>query len=60
MSVDGTVRPLIKLVRYYPLKYCPQASSGFYYIQFTIVPEESVANYCPLDTTNFYDFAVAP
>jgi len=56
--VDGSVIPLIMIRRVLPLKYCPLAID--YYIQYTIVPEEDSANYCPQDTTDFYTFDTAP
>lgn len=45
--VDGSIIPLIRIYREFPFKYCPQASSGFYDIQFDVIPAQDIINYCP-------------
>lgn len=45
--VDGSIIPLIRIFRKTLFKYCPQASSGFYDIAYTIIPEQDTVNYCP-------------
>jgi len=51
---------------YTPLKlegdpfYCPLNAPPLYKIAFKVIPEEDLINYCPQDTTGFYDFDTAP
>jgi len=43
-------------------RYCPfdAIATDVYRINFVIVPEEDATNYCPQDTTGFYDFDQSP
>lgn len=40
--------------------YCPQNTTGFFDINFTIVYQKTDVNYCPQNTTGFFDFTQAP
>ena len=59
-AVDGSVKPLFRINRRYPLRYCPQASSLFYHIQYDLIIQQDYVNYCPQDNNGFYDFLVPP
>ena len=42
------------------LVYCPMCIEDYYAIDFFIIPEQDNVDYCPLNTTGFYDFDTPP
>lgn len=55
---DGSEVPLISLSRGGTFKYCPLLIS--LQINHTVIPLQTLVNYCPQDTTGFYTFDNPP
>jgi hypothetical protein len=66
VDVNFTLKVLGTPELYTPLKlegdpfYCPFSAPRYYKIDFKVIPEEDTSNYCPQDTTGFFDFDTAP
>ena len=62
LKVIGKVDPYKIITGPFRLRYCPFDTryTGIYNIDYDFVIEQDYVNYCPQNTTGFYDFATAP